>query len=174
MAKPDAPAWQIERLTASHDRSSFCCGKPILDNFLQKLATQYERKGFAVTYVAVSQADNKVHGYYSLSVSKLRGESLPEEVRRKLPRHPLPTVLLSRLAVDQRAKGQRLGETLLLDALRRCLQTAESLGIHAVEVDAVDEDACRFYLKYGFSPLIDDPLPLYLPMKTIKRSFGSP
>src|SRR6266446_4943549 len=172
MAKPGSPGWQIERLDGSHDRSAFSCGNSVLDNFVQKLASQYERKGFAVTYVAVSPPHKTVRGYYSLSVSALAGESLPEEVRRKLPRHPLPTVLLARLAVDQHSQGQRLGETLLFDAFRRCLQIAQALGIHAVEVQALDQQARRFYQKYGFVPLIDNPLHLYLPMRTVEKLFS--
>jgi GNAT superfamily N-acetyltransferase len=75
--------------------------------------------------------------------------------------------LLARLAVDKSAQGLRLGETLLLDALQRSLDLSQRLGIHAVEVDAIDETAAAFYAKYGFSPLIDDPPHLYVPIATL-------
>jgi len=161
--------WQIERLSRSHDRTSFCCGKPMLDNFIQQLATQYEEKGMGRTYVAVVPGEPKVLGYYSLASGSVAFSLIPEEVSKKLPKHPIPVAHLGRLAVDQKAKGQRLGETLLLDAFKRCQALADQLGIFAVEVHALDEEAKGFYLKYGFKPLQDDPFHLYLSMKTIQQ-----
>lgn len=76
------------------------------------------------------------------------------------------------MAVDQSAQGKRLGEGLLLDALQRALDLSVGLGVYAVEVDAIDDDAVKFYQKYGFSPLLDDPLHLYLPIVTIETLLG--
>jgi GNAT superfamily N-acetyltransferase len=81
----------------------------------------------------------------------------------------VPVVLLARLAVDLSAQGHRLGEGLLLDALQRSLDLSAGLGVHAVEVDALDDAAAAFYRSYGFVPLLDDPLHLYLPMTTVER-----
>jgi GNAT superfamily N-acetyltransferase len=169
MAANPPPHWQIERLAARHDRTGFCCGKPSLDNFLHQLATQYDRRDMGRTYVATLPPDARVHGYYTLASGAVAFAVVPAEVSRKLPRHPIPVAHLGRLAVDQGARGLRLGETLLLDALRRCVRFADELGIHAVEVYALDDDARGFYLKYGFTPLVDDGFHLYLPMKTIRR-----
>ena len=164
-----AVPWVIERLTDAHDRSSFSCGKPPLDEFLKKLAGQYDRRDFARTYVAVVPPAPAVQGYYTLSGGALDLSELPEAVRKKLPRHPVPVACLGRLAVTQAAQGQNLGKALLLDALRRCSQASAEVALHAVEVEAIDEDAKRFYLKYGFLPLADDPLHLYLSMKAIQQ-----
>jgi GNAT superfamily N-acetyltransferase len=121
----------------------------------------------------VEPPDVRVRGYYTLSAGALSLDALPESARKKLPRHPIPVAHLGRLAADQSARGMRLGEFLLLDALRRASGSADELGVHAVEVYAIDDDAWRFYLKYGFTPLVDDPLHLYLPMKTIRDMDGA-
>src|SRR5258708_6504734 len=112
--------WRIERLADVHDRSAFCCGHPSLDDFLKKLAGQYDRRDFARTYVAVRPPDATVQGYYTLSGGALDLSLLPEAVRKKLPRHQVPVACLGRLAVTQTAQGQKLGKLLLLDALARC------------------------------------------------------
>jgi predicted GNAT family N-acyltransferase len=111
------PNWTIEKLADRHDRGTFSCGKTSLDEFLQKYATQYQRRDLARTYVAVLPPDAKVLGYYTLSSGAVDLGALPDDARKKLPRHPVPVGLLGRLAVDLTARGQRLGETLLLDAL---------------------------------------------------------
>jgi predicted N-acetyltransferase YhbS len=85
----------------------------------------------------------------------------------------VPVVLLARLAVDQTTQGSGLGEALLVHAMRQCLQLAEKLGIHAIEVDAIDPSAAASYAKYGFVPLLDQPLHLYLPIATIRIASGS-
>jgi ribosomal protein S18 acetylase RimI-like enzyme len=98
---------------------------------------------------------------------------LPAAERKKLPQHPVPTVHIGRLAVDQEFRGQGLGETLLFHALRAALELSEKLGAFAVDVWSIDEQAGAFYQKYGFTPLADDPLHCYLPMKTIADLFPS-
>lgn len=96
----------------------------------------------------------------------MRFENLPE---RALPHYPIPTALLGRLAVDQAFQGQKLGAFLLLDALRRVELIAGTLGLFAVEVVALDEVARAFYLKFGFAPMHDDALHLYLPLSKIRQ-----
>jgi GNAT superfamily N-acetyltransferase len=91
---------------------------------------------------------------------------------KRLPRHPVPVVLLARLAVDLEAQGQGLGEGLLVDALERTVGLSNALGLHAVEVEAIDDAARSFYGKYGFVPLLDDERHLYLPVATIAAAFG--
>lgn len=163
--------WRIERLADVHDRSTFCCGQPSLDDFLTKLAGQYDRRDFARTYVAVLPPDSTVQGYYTLSGGALDLSLLPEAVRKKLPRHQAPVACLGRLAVTQTAQGQKLGKLLLLDALKRCSRSSAEIALYAVEVVAIDDKARDFYLKYGFSPLTDDPHHLYLSMQAIQQ-FG--
>jgi GNAT superfamily N-acetyltransferase len=164
--------WRIEPLGRGHVRGAFSCGRPPLDDFLRRLVSQYATRNLGRTYVAVEPGETRVCGYYTLAAGALSFEHLPEASARKLPRHPVPVVLLARLAVDQAVQGQGLGEALLVDALRRCLGLADRLGIHAVEVDAIDEQARTFYKKYGFVPLLDHPLHLVLPIATIRDGLG--
>jgi ribosomal protein S18 acetylase RimI-like enzyme len=140
-----------------------------LDDFIKQFATQYDRKNVARAFVAVAPGQMTVLGYYSLSSGAVQFEVMPEEESKKLPRHPVPVAHLGRLAVDEKVQGQGLGETLLMDALKRCFQHSQEMGIYAVEVYALDEGARKFYLKYGFIPLKDDHLHLYLPMKAIQK-----
>ena len=165
--------WQVERLDRGHSRTEFSCGKPPLDEFIQRLVSQYEKRKLGRTYVAVQPGENRVYGYYTLASGAVSFEKLPETASRKLPKHPVPVILLARLAVNQTAQGQRLGEALLIDALQRCLGLADKLGIHAVEVTALDQQARAFYEKYGFVPLLDSELHLYLSVETIKSVLGS-
>jgi GNAT superfamily N-acetyltransferase len=164
--------WSVERLDRSHDRGEFTCGKGPLDNFLRTLVTQYEKRRLGRTYVVVRPGAKRVLGYYTLAAGAVSFANLPEQATKKLPRHPVPVILLARLALDQSVQGQGLGRFLLTDALRRCLALAEQLGVHAIEVDAIDDQARAFYQRYGFTALPDDPLHLYLPMATVADAFG--
>ena len=117
-------------------------------------------------------ADKHVFGFYTLASGSVAFHNLPDPAARKLPKHPVPVILLARLAVDQSVHGQRLGETLLLDALRRCLSLADQIGIHAIEVDAIDPEAKAFYEHYGFVSLTDSDLHLYLAVATLRDAIG--
>jgi GNAT superfamily N-acetyltransferase len=164
--------WLVEPLDSLHERADFSCGKGSLDNFLRALVSQYEKRRLGRTYVAVRSGEKKVLGYFTLASASVVFENLPPKVKKKLPCHPVPVVLLARLAVDQGAQGQGLGRLLLVDALERCLQLLHELGIHAVEVTALDEPAKTFYEKYGFVALGDNSFHLYLPIATIEDIFA--
>lgn len=164
--------WVIEPLGKHHDRTAFACGKPSLDDFLRTMAGQYDKRRFGRTFVAVPAGEVRVIGYFTLSASAIPFDHIPPDAARKLPKHPAPVVLLGRLAVDQSAQGNKLGEGLLLDALQRAVDSSAGLGVHAVEVHALDAGAARFYAKYGFVPLLDDPLHLYLPITTIEETLA--
>jgi GNAT superfamily N-acetyltransferase len=164
--------WSVEPLDRSHARGEFTCGKGPLDQFLHTLVSQYEKRRLGRTYVVVRPGEKRVLGYYTLASGAVCFETLPQQATKKLPRHPVPVILLARLAVDQSVQGQGLGCFLLVHALRRCLSLAEKLGVHAVEVDAIDDQAKAFYERYGFVALQDNPLHLYLPMVTIEDAFG--
>lgn len=161
--------WKIERLHRTHDRAQFDCGTPVLEEWLQKLATQHEKRDLARTYVAILPNDVRVHGYYAISNHRVSYDALPADQAKGLPRIDVPVILLGRLAVDRSAQGQGLGEHLLLDALRRANYIAEHIGVRAVEVDAIDDAAKRFYLKYGFTAMLDDPRHLFLPMQVVRK-----
>lgn len=153
---------------AKHKRDVFRCGQPSLDAFLHTLVTQYEKRRFGKTFVAVRTGNPEVLGYFTLASSAVAFANVPRDAARKLPKHPVPVILLARLAVDQSVQGQGLGEALLMDALRRSLDLSMLLGVYAVEVVAIDDRAAAFYGKYGFAALLDDPHHMYLPMSTIE------
>jgi GNAT superfamily N-acetyltransferase len=164
----NAPPWVIERLSDRHDRTAFDCGVRVLNDWLKQRAGQFARRDLARTYVAVRPPEPAVLGYYAVSSHTIRYEALPADRAKGLPRLDLPVVLLGRLGVDQSTQGQGLGADLLIDALRRVQQLADEIGIAAVEVDAIDDAAKRFYEKHGFVALRDDARHLFLPMGTIR------
>ena len=122
-------------------------------------------------YVVTRGADRRVLGYSAASAGTFLRDHLPPDDQTGLPRYPLPTAHLGRLAVDLSCRGQRLGEMLLFHFLKTACDVAERIGIFAVDLFSKDEDAKRFYLKYGFIPLQDDPFHLYLPMGTVRAMF---
>jgi GNAT superfamily N-acetyltransferase len=162
--------WRIERLDRAHVREGFHCGKPSLDGFLHSLVSQYEKRNLGRIYVAVQGDDPRVLSYYTLASGAIEAESLPSTQAKKLPRHAVPIVLLARLAVDQTIHGKGLGGILLRDAMTRSLDLSEKLGIHAVVVDALDAAAKTFYERFGFLPLTDDAMRLFLPLSTTRSA----
>ncbi|WP_169979801.1 GNAT family N-acetyltransferase [Tautonia rosea] len=164
--------WRIEPLAREHDRQAFACGKAPLDEFIRRLVSQYEKRNLGRTYVAVRPGNAAVCGYYTLASGAVPFANFPPDAAKKLPRHPVPVVLLARLAVDKAAQGQGLGEALLIDALGRSLALADAVGIHAVEVDAIDGQAKAFYERYGFVALPDTPSHLFLPIAVIRSVPG--
>lgn len=161
--------WTIRRLEKWHDRSAFNCGHPLLDEWLSDRAGQFDRRDLSRTFVATRSEELSVCGYYALSTHRVIYDALPAVEAKALPRLDVPVVLIGRLAVDRTVRGQGLGSVLLIDALRRALQISEQIGIRAVEVDAIDDAARRFYLKFGFRPLLDDPRHLFLPLHVIRK-----
>ena len=129
-----------------------------MNAYLKRYSGQHEHRGISRTYVAVEEDEKLALGYYSISSGAVAFDTVPEN----LPRHPVPVALIGRLAVDKSARSQGLGEMLLVHALRSAQRASEVVGIYAVVVDAFDEEAKKFYLKYGFNELKDDRLHLYL------------
>ena len=163
----------VEPLGRQHDRTAFHCGADALDRYLKQQARQDADKRVAAPFVAVNPPNTRVLGYYTLSASVVTLTDLPDELTRKLPRYPqLPVTLLGRLAVDQSARVQRLGEHLLLDALHRSLTHADEIAAMAVVVDAKDENAAAFYRHYEFIPLQAQPRRLYVPMRVVAQLLG--
>jgi GNAT superfamily N-acetyltransferase len=163
------PQWEIARLAKWHDRVAFDCGNAALNDWLKLRAGQFERRDLARTYVAVRPGQPVVLAYYALSTHRVSFDALPADQAKNLPRTDVPVVLLGCLAVDRSEQGKGLGEHLLIDALRRAELTSGQVGVRAVEVDAVNDAARRFYLRYGFIPLRDNPNHLFLPMSVVRR-----
>lgn len=154
-----------------HDRSTFSCGVPALDAYLQRQAAQDMEKHAAVVYVAVIEPP-VIAGYYTLSQFSVDLVQLPEALAKRLPRYPVvPATLLGRLAVSRPLQGQRLGEILLFDALHRSLLQSVHLASTGVIVDSKSESATAFYQQYGFTQILNSSNRLFLPMKTIEQIF---
>ena len=164
--------YSFVKLTKKLDRFQFDCGEPSLNDFLKKSARQNQNKNLSVT-TAIIEGDksNRIIGYHTLAIGTIERESLPLEEAKNLPRYPVPIVRIGRLAIDNSAKGQRLGEELLMDALIRCTRVHENVPVFAVVVDALSENAKAFYIKYGFIPFNDKPFSLFLPIETVLQLF---
>jgi predicted GNAT family N-acyltransferase len=164
--------WIFCAIDSSVKRDNFDCGVFELNDYLKKYARQNDAKGIAKTFVAIVSTENKeVVGYYSISMAEISHESLPESYSKKLPRYPIPAMRLGKLAVAIELQGRGLGRELLVDALYRAIHVSQEIGIFAVVVDASDRKAEAFYLKYGFVPLADRQLSLFIPISTVSKIF---
>lgn len=161
----------IELLDSSrHHRELFCCGQDSLDNYIRKQASQDIKKKVAIVFVLVDSPNTDVIAYYTLSAYTIELADLNESFAKKLPRYPLlPATLLGRLAVDRTYQGQHLGELILIDALRKALLATAQVASLAVIAEALDEPAANFYQKYGFQKFKQNPMKLYLPMKSVEE-----
>ena len=161
---------QPETLAASHDTQSFDCGKAPLNQFLQRYALVNQANGSARTFVSLSIG--RISGYYSLAAASAEHAAVPLRISKGLARHPIPMLLLARLAVDVKAQGQGLGRSLLQSALLKYLQASEVIGCRALMVHAIDEAAIGFYESYGFEHSPVDAAHLYLLTKDIRKTLG--
>jgi GNAT superfamily N-acetyltransferase len=152
-----------EPLGAQHQLESFDCGKPALNDWLLRHARQGQGSGSSKTFV-VAEDDGRVAGYFSLTVGQVDTLEAPERIRKGMGQYPLPVVILARLAVSQADQGRGIGFGLLQDAIRRTMLIAEQAGIRAMMTHPIDEEAARFYTRFGFisSPLREQQLLLLL------------
>lgn len=152
-----------EPLTPAHDCSNFSCGKPPLNQYIKKYALVNQENEITRTYVTIRE--NRVVGYYSLAFGSISHEDATPEIKAQLPQYPIPILLLARLAVDVREKGNGLGKGLLRDAMLRTVQAADIGGLRAMLTHAKDEDAKSSYEKYGFHSSPTNELHLMLSIK---------
>ncbi|MGO8968845.1 MAG: GNAT family N-acetyltransferase [Myxococcaceae bacterium] len=163
-------AIHIEQLQKQHDRRTFSCGEPSLDDWFRNRARQDTKRDLAQVFVAVDDELGLV-GFYSLSAFALQVDELPEDLGNKLPRYgAIPAALIGRLARDLRSRGQRVGDILLADAINRVLAARESLGVYAIVVDALNTTARHFYASFGFTPLPTRPDRLFLLTSVAERA----
>jgi GNAT superfamily N-acetyltransferase len=167
------PAWHEEPVLKKHDRKSFDCGDPPLNDFLQRYARQSHESGAAKTFLAIDNRDNKtILGFYSLAPGALAYVDAPETVRRGLARHDVPGFRLARIAIDLRWQGQGLGGQLLVAAARRCLRAAAVVGGVVLIIDAKNDRAARWYSSYGAVPLNNKALTLVMSLATFAADVG--
>ncbi|WP_240127138.1 GNAT family N-acetyltransferase [Thermomonas alba] len=150
-------------LAAQHRLEGFDCGKPALNDWLLRHARQAQGSGSAKTFV-VAEDDGRVAGYFSLTVGQVDTLEAPERIRKGMGQYPVPVVILARLAVSREHQGLGIGVGMLQDAIRRTLVIAEQAGVRALLTHPIDEDAARFYTRFGFvvSPLREQQLLLLL------------
>jgi predicted N-acetyltransferase YhbS len=151
-----------EPLDTQHHLDSFDCGKPALNEWLLRHARQAQGSGSAKTFVVTD--DNRVVGYFSLTVGQVDTLEAPDRIRKGMGQYPIPVVVLARLAVSIQDQGKGIGIGMLQDAIHRTLLIAEQAGIRAMLTHPIDEEASRFYKRFGFvtSPLSDQQLLLLL------------
>ena len=158
---------RVEKLRPEHSIEGFDCGREELNRYLLRYAWANQQAGAAQTYVGL--AGNAIVGYHTLAVGQVSREEAPARLTKGLARHPVPILLLARLAVDRRWQGQGVGKALLKDAMQRTLQAADIAGIRAFAVHAKDNEAPSFYQKFDFIPSPTDPMHLFVLLKDVRR-----
>lgn len=164
----------LRKITDSDDVASFDCGNPALNQFLQRFALVNQKANSAQTYVCCEHNTGEVAGFYSLAVGSVEPSAAASRVIKGLARHPVPVMILARLAIDRKHQSAGLGRALLKDALLRTVQAADIAGIRAVLVHAKDDAARNWYLKRGFEPSPTDPYHLFLLIKDLAKIAGRP
>ena len=160
------------KLDPQDNVDEFNCGQPDLDDWLKKFALINQRAGMTTVFVTLSEG--KVVGYYALATGGVERANAPARVTQGVPAHPVPVVLLARLAVDSSVQKSGLGRALLRDALIRVATAADEIGIRALLIHAKDETAREFYMKCAeFEPSPTDPLHLFLLMKDLRKSLAN-
>jgi GNAT superfamily N-acetyltransferase len=161
---------RIEKLTKLHAIDRFDCGQEALNRYLLQFALPNQQANAAQTYAGL--IDMVVVGYYTLAVGAVGYEDAPERLKNGLARHPVPIMLLARLAVSTTWQGKGLGARLLRDAVRRTLQAADIAGIRAIIVHAKDEEAAGFYQHFDFAPAPTDSCHLFALIEDLRREAG--
>lgn len=156
-----------------HRVNGFDCGIGSLDLWLVKHARAAAGAGSARTYVVVDTERDRPAGYHALSVASVEHAEATERGRKGMPRHPIPALLLARLAVDESVQGKGLGAFLLRDAMSRALSVSEQAGIRLLLVHALNDGARSFYEHFGFEPSPTDAMNLQLLIKDIRAALDS-
>jgi GNAT superfamily N-acetyltransferase len=159
---------RVEKLRRDHAVEGFACGAPALDRYLTRHAWTNQQAHAAQTYLALHGSE--IVGFYSLVVGQVAYDDAPERLSKGLARHPVPIMLLARLAVSTQWQGRGIGAGLLKDAMLRTLRAADIAGIRALAVHAKDDAARRFYTHFDFRPSPSDPLHLFVLLKDVVGS----
>lgn len=164
-----ASNFEIYPLDGSFNRDQFDCGTEALNKFLKSHARQNQDKGVSRTFVAIKSGDKskRIVGFYSQSMAQIDLSSFPDAIKKKLPRHPVPSARIGRLATDLAMRGQGLGRLLVVDALKRVKAVSDQIGVYAVIVDAKDQFSKSFYLNLGFVVSSSDPMMLFYSVGSI-------
>lgn len=163
--------FSIEKLGRHHAVDDFDCGEESLNRFLTRFAFPNQQASASQTYVGL--ADSRIIGFYTLVVSEVSYDDAPERLKKGLARHPVPLMLLARLAVSQTWQNKGIGAGLLKDAMHRTIQAADIGGIRALAAHAKNDVVRSFYEHFGFIPSPTDPLHLFVLIKDLRRMIAS-
>jgi GNAT superfamily N-acetyltransferase len=164
--------FRIEKLRRDHRVDGFDCGKEPLNRFLIRFALQSQLSNSSQTYLAL--ADDVVVGFYTLVFGDVGYDDAPERLRKGVARHPIPLMILARLAVSRGWGGKGLGSGLLKDAMLRTLEASEIAGLRAFAVHAKDDGARAFYERFNFIASPSDPMHLFVLLKDVRGLIGLP
>jgi len=159
--------FSIEKLRRDHAVDGFDCGNEELNRFLVRYALTNQLASSSQTYIGL--ADISIVGFYTLTVGQVDFDTSPQRLTKGLAHHPVPIMLLARLAVSNKWQKRGVGAGLLKDAMRRTMQAADIAGIRAFAVHAKDEAARQFYTHFDFIPSPTDPYHLFLLLKDLRR-----
>jgi GNAT superfamily N-acetyltransferase len=154
-------------LSADHQLGGFDCGNDVLNRWLVDHALASQKAALARTYLVISR--QRVAGYVALTTGSIRPAEAPKRYARGLPRHPIPTILIARLAIDRRDQGQRVGSRLLAEALHLAVVASDTAAARLVVVDAIDDRAAEFYRHWGFVDVPENPRRLFRKVSEIRR-----
>lgn len=159
----------LRRVQKRHDRKGFDCGSEDLNQFLRKSARQATDKGYSRTDVLVEEDGTEVHGYITTATASVAFDEVPPDAQKGLPRHPVPAVLVARLAISLSQQGKGLGGRLIVEAFRKAVAVSDSIGAALIVVDAKDDNAVAFYKRYGFVQCLTDTKRLVYPIRQARR-----
>jgi GNAT superfamily N-acetyltransferase len=160
-------------LSGEHRINGFECGVGSLDVWLVKHSRTAAGAGSAQTYVVIDAEQGRVVGYHALTVASIEHAEATPRARKSMPQYPIPAILLARLAVDRSVQGRGIGAFLLRDAMSRAVSVAEQMGVRLLLVHAVNDNAQRFYERFGFEPSPTDRMNLQLLIKDIRAALDT-
>lgn len=162
---------KIERLNKAHDSKGFDCGDVNLNGFLQRHARQHAERNISRTFILIDNKKNlqTIIGYYTLTICEVVPGKITDPRLQNYP-NPLPAAKLARIAVSTNSQRSGFGELLLMNAMERSVSISENAGLVGMFVDAKNDNAAKYYSKYGFVPIKNNPLTLYLSISTIRQT----
>lgn len=131
----------------------FDCGTEVLNEFLSRYSLK----------------NDDIVGYFTLATEQVVFEDIPDEYRGKLPKYPIPSLRIARLAVDKDLHGKGIGKWLLAQVFIKIVHVAEITGLYFIIVDA-KETSKSFYEHYGFIKFKDKDLSYFLTVETVRKA----